>query len=199
VPSCSPEKFNLADNLDGWITAAKPDVVLLLIGVNDMIPQSVPAGTSGLRRPVRPGDAPAKLVALIQRIRTLQPGVRLVVASLVPTDLDRRWPDAVRVRRTLKDLAAADKSGKTGFADLAQVSLGAGDYVDPIHLTASGADKVAQVWFEAMRTVLDSAGQDTAPVSASNTTTSAQQTSPKRTSKPKATAKAKTSTTLKRG
>ena len=176
VEACNAQKFNLADNVGGWLDSARPDVVLLLIGVNDMLPQIVAAGASGVVRPVKPDEAADKLVDLVSQIRSSRPGVRVVVAALVPSPLDKGWPNSVRLRRAGLRLASEDRSGRTAFADMSQLSLGPEDYFDTIHLTEMGASKVARVWFEAMLPVLN-----TVPITATPApTTLRQPTTPKR-------------------
>ncbi|GAA4885420.1 GDSL-type esterase/lipase family protein [Kitasatospora terrestris] len=57
----------------GWITAARPDVVLLHIGINDLANND------------RPTEAPDRAKALIDQIFAAQPGVTVIMQGLIPT------------------------------------------------------------------------------------------------------------------
>lgn len=154
--TCNEETSNISDNVDGWLAAAKPDVVLLLIGVNDNFAEQVAPGASGIVRSQLPADAPAKLTDLVSKIRSKAPGSVVIVASLIPTPLDAVWPAVPQLRNTAESLASRS-DGHVRFADLASVVLDPQDYVDgdQIHLSATGAAKVAEVWLIPLRSVLD--------------------------------------------
>ncbi len=154
--SCNEMTFNISDHVDDWLTAAKPDVVLLLIGVNDNFTDPVAPGASGIVRTQSPADAPAKLAALVTKIRSKVPGSVVIVASLIPTPLDVVWPAVPQLRSSAESLAALS-DGRVRFADIASVVLDPQDYVegDQIHLSASGAAKVAEGWLVPLRSVLD--------------------------------------------
>ena len=154
--SCNETTFNISDHVDDWLAAAKPDVVLLLIGVNDNFTEPVAPGASGIVRTQSPADAPTKLAALVSKIRAKVPGSVVIVASLIPTPLDAVWPAVPQLRSTAESLATLS-DGRIRFADLGSVVLDAKDYVegDQIHLAASGAAKVAEGWLVPLRSVLD--------------------------------------------
>lgn len=154
--SCQDSTFNVYDHVEGWLTDVKPDVVLLLVGVNDNFVDVVQPGTDGIVRTQAPSDAPEKLAALVGKIRRASPQATVIVASLVPTERDAVWPAVPRLRSTAISLAALS-DGHIRFADLASVVLDPQDYApdDQIHLSASGAAKVAEAWLVPLRSVLD--------------------------------------------
>jgi lysophospholipase L1-like esterase len=62
--------------IEKWLSAAKPDVVLLHAGTNDMFD------------PLRWQDADRQLERLLMRMEAHQPGLRTLVAQILPTGLD---------------------------------------------------------------------------------------------------------------
>lgn len=138
---------NLADNIENYLSAGEPDMVLLLIGINDMFRQA-----DG----VDPATAPDRLAALVERINELRPDLTIMLASLVPVNWgdDSSWAEYQAINTRAAALAGADPADRIFFVDLYGALDGtmvAADYMaDNLHLTASGAAKVAQVWYEAM-------------------------------------------------
>lgn len=154
--SCNEMTFNVSDHVNEWLAAAKPDVVLLLIGVNDNFTDPVAPGSSGIVRTQSPEDAPAKLAGLVSKIRAKAPDAVVIAASLIPTQLDATWPAVPQLRSKGESLAALS-DGRVRFADLASVVLDPQDYAegDQLHLSATGAAKVAEGWLVPLRSVLD--------------------------------------------
>ena len=138
---------NLYDHLEEYLQTA-PDIVLLLIGINDLLPLDV--------RPVNPEDAPGKLAGLVQRIQELRPGVYIFVASLAPVSFtdDSQWLPYQAINQMAEQIANADPSDRVFFVDINRVLEGIldreTDFADGIHLAEGGARKLAQVWFEAL-------------------------------------------------
>jgi lysophospholipase L1-like esterase len=138
---------NLYDHVDMYLEK-DPDVILLLVGINAMFPTE--------NRPVKPADAPAKLETLVQRIRFLSPEVRIFVASLAPTGWfnGTEWPEYMAVCRMAETIGDADPQDAVYFVDLQGILEPlmdkSTDFYDGLHFTESGAQKVAQVWFDAL-------------------------------------------------
>ncbi|MFC8508898.1 GDSL-type esterase/lipase family protein [Streptomyces sp. NPDC057411] len=70
----------ISDNVDGWLAAARPDVVLLHIGVNDL---NQYAGAS---------ETADKAARLVDRIFADQPGVTVIMQGLIPTTTGMNSP-----------------------------------------------------------------------------------------------------------
>ncbi len=151
---CQPQRFNLADNIDGWLAAARPDVILLLVGVNDQYPADVAPGTSGLLRPVNPDEAPAKLTALVGRLAAASTQPWVFVASLPPLVNATPTPSVDLLNTTARSLGSASTTDKVVFVDLASTALVPTDFADAVHLSDAGAAKVADRWFRAIRATL---------------------------------------------
>lgn len=159
---CQPQKFNLADNIDGWLAAAKPDVILLLVGVNDQYPADVAPGTSGLLRPVNSDEAPAKLAALVGRIAASSTRPWVFVASLPPLVDAAISPSVDALNATARSIGSASTTDKVVFVDLASLMLTPTDFADPVHLSDAGAAKVADRWFRTIRATLPTPAPGTA-------------------------------------
>jgi lysophospholipase L1-like esterase len=158
---CGPA--NIADNVEGWLTGADPDIVLLLVGVNDLLPQQTPS-PGGFVRPVDPMQAGPKLKALVADIRSTAPEATVLVASYPPISF-------------LVDPALGSKPAFDALnAAAEEVAAGGDDQVvyvpvyetlqddwtkadrlangDELHPSAAGAEKLAEVFFSTLRDVL---------------------------------------------
>ncbi len=156
--TCPPS--NLDSGLAGWLADADPEVIVLLAGVNDLLPED-----GAVYRPTDPSEAGTKLKVLIARIRQLQPDARVVVGSYPPisfmvTGSAKGQADFAALNAAAKSAGSgADKQvvyapvletldGKWGDADVVSAS-------DQVHPRDTGAKKVAAVFHQAMVPVLD--------------------------------------------
>jgi hypothetical protein len=98
---------NLSDNVELWLSVAKPNVVLLLVGAEE------------LRDPSVAVSAPAAYTALVSRIKAASPGAILILSE-VPPNLQRPLndPALVALNRTLKTLAGVDTKDRVFFAPI---------------------------------------------------------------------------------
>lgn len=139
--------INLYAHLEEYLQT-EPDVILLLIGINDMY--------AGGIRPGAPERAAGKLGRLVARIQALRPGVTIFVASLAPAaryDV-ATWPEFHALNQAARALGEADPDDAVYFVDL-YGRLAPGweaevDLVDGIHFSERGARKVAEAWFEVL-------------------------------------------------
>jgi lysophospholipase L1-like esterase len=128
---------NLTDNIERWLAAAKPDVVLLDIGTND------------LTRRFDAEIAPAKTADLIDRITRQLPDVRVVVAKLLVVG----YASAAfrRYNATLAGVVAA-RGPRVSLADMSRIPVA--NTVDGVHPTDSGYRQMAYQWYQALGPVL---------------------------------------------
>jgi lysophospholipase L1-like esterase len=136
----------IAERVDGWVAAARPDAVLLQIGTNDMRTE---AGSVG---------ATARLSALVDRILADAPAAELFVAEITGT---RTGNAAPQQRRTNKYNAVipsllAGKGPRVHLVD--QSSVRSLDIRDGLHPNDFGYLKVAWNWFTAMEKVYNHSG-----------------------------------------
>jgi lysophospholipase L1-like esterase len=141
----------IAEHAQQWVASARPDVVLLMIGTNDLAwwyTSSIDAEAS-------------QLEALVAEINAAAPGAQIVVASIPPmagtvapdnrdrSALVRQYNAAIRQRVAMM----AQRGKPVAFADVNAV-LTLNDLYDGIHPTEAAHAKVAQVWFEALAPLL---------------------------------------------
>jgi acyl-CoA thioesterase-1 len=133
----------IADIVANRIIVYAPDVVLVLLGTNDM------AQGHDVEH------APARLAALIDTIVTTQPGIRVLVGTLPPladSTLEAR-AEAFNVG-VVAVVAAAKKAGQSvQLVDIhAVVTLN--QLFDGMHPGPDGYAAMAQAWFRALRPLL---------------------------------------------
>lgn len=131
----------VAERLDGWLAAAKPDVVLLHLGHNDLSSEA----------PARVAREVAELTA---RIRSSASEPEVLVARVIP---EASWAGLIeRFNEVLAtELGAADDPGvylvdlATGFDPRRQTA-------DGLHPNEDGARWMAERWLRALLDVLGS-------------------------------------------
>ncbi len=130
---------NLLDNVGRWIVEAKPDVIILTIGTNDL------AGNSDLQ-----SAAPGKYRALVEKIQNIAPNVVIVLNDLPPTTTYKRgFAPQVALDAAAKALGTArtddlllyaatrDEFDRLGYDPKVDIQN------DRIHLTVEGGKKFA--------------------------------------------------------
>jgi lysophospholipase L1-like esterase len=141
----------IAANAHAWVTAARPDVVLLLIGTNDCI-QNYDLS-----------HAVQRLASLVEQIQEDAPFAEVFVSTTIPNgtaDVNARvisynhdltqwatFKSLVDPRLHYVDMftAAHLRNGLDG---------GASDLIDGVHPTADGYNAMAAVWYQAMMSLL---------------------------------------------
>ena len=156
---------NIQERIGEWMADARPDIVLLNIGTNDI----------GLGDDIR--NAPQRLSTLIDTILDQSPSVRIVVAKvgLPPRDAAPGWrplsPRAgwsrltynrvMQARRLPAYNAAipgvvAGKGPRVSLVDLSGISPLHTD--DGLHPDATGFRQQAYLWYQALRPLFRSGG-----------------------------------------
>jgi lysophospholipase L1-like esterase len=140
-------------SVDGWLRAYRPDVVLLLIGTNDIL------------RHYRATTAPARLDALVGQIYAVRPATKIVVSTIPPTDHALFNREVVRfnvaIRRMVRRRAA---SGRLIWLVNAGRSLTSADLADGVHPNRTGYRKLADAWKAALvRALAPRASSSSAP------------------------------------
>ncbi|WP_203712118.1 RICIN domain-containing protein [Asanoa siamensis] len=126
-------------NVVGWLRAYNPRTVLLHIGTNDM------------NQNYDVANAPARLSALIDRIRATAPEVELFVAQITP-ETDPTLEQRVRAYNAAIPGIVAGKGAKTHLVDM-HTPLTTADLADGVHPNQAGYDKMAATWYAALRSV----------------------------------------------
>jgi lysophospholipase L1-like esterase len=128
----------------GWLETDKPDVVLLHIGTNDIWQQ----------RDLM--NAPARLSALIDEVLSQSPLTRIIVAQILPMTNDPKFELAVRTYNAAIVDIVSSKSSTVCMVNMHD-SFSAGDFIDGVHPTQSGYEKMARVWEPAIRAMIGAA------------------------------------------
>lgn len=131
---------NIANNVVSWVAQYRPQVILLLIGTNDLWVRPENPDPDPFRALVRMQD-------LISLILTTFPDVKLVVGS-VPY-ADTLWISNVMLfNNGLFPLLTSQPEWQSRlfFVDI-YTKLGPGMFVDGIHPTREGYSPIAQAWF----------------------------------------------------
>jgi lysophospholipase L1-like esterase len=136
----------ISNSVNWWLDAYQPDVILLMIGTNDMIIDSLYE------------SAPDHLSALIDQISDRLPNARLVVASITLMKMDEWSRRALVYNAAIPDMVRlkASEGRNVSFVNM-NGALDAGDISDSVHPTAAGYDKMANAWYGALIPLLNNA------------------------------------------
>ncbi len=125
--------------------ATNPRTVLLHIGTNDILQNWNVSG------------APGRLSTLIDHITAAVPSADVFVASIIPLSSSSQESAARTFNATIRapgdgpEARPTLASGSRAPARHAPAALTTGDLIDGIHPTAGGYDKMAAVWYSALR------------------------------------------------
>jgi lysophospholipase L1-like esterase len=136
----------LAGKLLADLPAQSPDVVFLLVGINDVMEGAAPDVIAG------------RLAALLDAARARAPRTRWLVAALLsvrPGNAYRIRPESVAAANLRLRAAVADRAARgqpVVFVDTQRVGQTAADFGDDgLHLSERGYTELAEVWLEALR------------------------------------------------
>ncbi|MDJ0732512.1 MAG: GDSL-type esterase/lipase family protein [Nostocaceae cyanobacterium] len=129
----------VANRVNGLLNTYQPDVVLLMIGTNDILQNN------------NLDDAPNRLSNLIDQITNLSPNTHLFVAS-IPPDKNPARNQLVQQYNSFIPSIVNSKwvAGKNvTFVDIfSQMNIY--DLEDDVHPTPTGNNKIAQSWYNAL-------------------------------------------------
>jgi lysophospholipase L1-like esterase len=126
-------------NIVGWLQAYTPRTILLHIGTNDM------------NQNYDVANAPARLSALIDKIRATTPNVELFVAQITPESDPTLEGRVTTYNAALPDVVA-QKGPMTHLVDM-HSAITTADLADGVHPNAAGYDKMGDRWFAALQSV----------------------------------------------
>ena len=151
----------LPDKDDGGVTypgltnvlqQSAPDVVLMMLGTNDVTQGydkggAAYAGVSGFA-----GHAAGRLNALVGQIFLARPSATLVLATITPLREADRQQKVAAYNALVKRIVAArqQKGEEIVLADMSAALDSADLAGDGVHPTTRGYDKMARVWFAAL-------------------------------------------------
>jgi lysophospholipase L1-like esterase len=140
--ACGFVAGNFSDNLSAYLSpTVTPDALLLMIGINDV----GCGGTFAM-------TATTRLENLVTNIKTLKPSMKILLASILPFRDSASGSSQINAINTkAQQLGNASASDTVYFVDMFnQAGLVNADYDDGVHLSESGARKVADVWYNAI-------------------------------------------------
>jgi lysophospholipase L1-like esterase len=126
-------------NIVSWLNASDPRTVLLHIGTNDM------------NQNYDIANAPARLSTLVDHIRSVKPNAEIFVAQITPEQDPTLEARVVAYNATLPAIVAS--KGTHAHLVNMHAALTTADLADGVHPTAGGYDKMAAVWYAALRSV----------------------------------------------
>ncbi|MFD9793696.1 FG-GAP-like repeat-containing protein [Streptomyces sp. NPDC059070] len=130
----------LTAGIDGWMAGARPDVVLLHVGINDI--------ARGIDLP----HAPDRLAALVDRIYADKPGVSVLVMGVLPTTSGLEEPArAFNVR--VKALEESERQAGQKFRYVEPPELTRAEFVDQLHPNDAGFLRMAWSFFKPLDAV----------------------------------------------
>ncbi|AFY56861.1 lysophospholipase L1-like esterase [Rivularia sp. PCC 7116] len=139
--------------VDGWLNDAQPDMVLLMIGTNDIL------------RDDNITQAPSRLNNLIDNITYQLPDTQLLVASIPPISrTESQKQQAITFNSHLPGIidSKAAQGKNVSFVDVYS-GLTADDLQDGVHPTVEGYSKIADTWYDAIleQNIPQDSSQDT--------------------------------------
>ncbi|NEO35074.1 MAG: carbohydrate-binding protein [Moorea sp. SIOASIH] len=151
---------DIANNVNGWLNTYQPDMVLLMIGTNDILK----------------GDdisnAPLRLSNLIDQITNQLPNTELLVSSIPPLGTNPEQPDSdfiptpaqqqqgIDFNLSIPDIVSdkVEEDKNVTFVDVYS-ALVPSDLPDGVHPNVEGYGKVADVWYNSILNT--NSGEDT--------------------------------------
>ncbi|MFI2008808.1 GDSL-type esterase/lipase family protein [Streptomyces jumonjinensis] len=131
----------LQADIGPWLTEAKPNVVLLHIGTNDM------------DRDHQVSTAPQRLGALIDQIHTASPDTAVVVASLVPATEPAVQARVTAYNRAIPGIVADRAARGYRITQVSMDSLTTADLNDTLHPNNSGYEKMTESFLGGIATL----------------------------------------------
>jgi lysophospholipase L1-like esterase len=134
----------LSEELDGWLTEARPDVVLVHAGTNNITQGDGPSRTARL------------LSAMIDQIRAARPDAYIFVAQIIGSRVPRELAQDRIYNRLIPGLVAAKHDPLITVVD--QSTVTGIDLHDLHHPNDFGYAKMAWNWYRAMAPVFGTSG-----------------------------------------
>jgi lysophospholipase L1-like esterase len=135
-----PGASDLMSNIDNWLNAATPDVILLMAGTNDFIFQNTTTAQETID----------ELGTLIDKIFGWSSDVHLLVSSIAPLAPDRGLEqEAALYNDMIPGLLGSDRyqQKNLSFVDTRNL-LTLDDLYDGVHFTPDGYSTLANAWFD---------------------------------------------------
>ncbi|KQX50019.1 hypothetical protein ASD33_15425 [Streptomyces sp. Root1304] len=126
------------DNIGSWLYRARPNVVTLKIGTND------------INKNIDVANAPTRLKQLIDRIRASAPGITVAVATIVPNADSAAQARVVTYNNAVRALVSGYQAqgAHVELADTSAVTVA--ELGDGLHPNNAGYAKIATAFYDAI-------------------------------------------------
>ena len=168
------------DQLPPWLAAARPDVVLMHLGTNDMWGGYIPLP-----------DKLAAFTKLVGQMRAQNPSMKIIVAQIIPMSAaacSTCPADVAALDNAIPAWAAGLSTSQSPItvADLWTGYDAVADNVDGVHPNDTGFQKMSDAWYPALTRALGAVTPTTPPTTAPTTspTTTPPTTTPPTTTPP---------------
>ncbi|WP_088240287.1 GDSL-type esterase/lipase family protein [Calothrix rhizosoleniae] len=142
----------VSDRVDGLLDTYQPDIVLLMIGTNDILQNN------------NLEDAPNRLSSLIDQITNQSPDTQVIVSSIPPDKNSDRQELVDQYNALIPEIVESKRAaGKNvSFVDTSS-SMNTEDLEDDVHPTPTGNNKIARSWYEGIRDINTADNDDNTP------------------------------------
>jgi lysophospholipase L1-like esterase len=141
----------VASNVFSWLQTNPADIVLLHIGTNDMDPDTLDTGTEDVE-------------AILDEIDSYSPDITVVLALIINRDIYSPETHQFNIDITAMAEARMANGDKIIMVDQESALTYPDDLSDDVHPNVTGYEKMADVWFEALDTLLSSCFTPTPPL-----------------------------------
>ncbi len=143
ITSGTSGRSGLTDNIAAWLGTTDPDIILLMIGTNDV--------NLNYELATAPDRLSNLITMICDKTTGLEPDATLVVAQIVPIVNDAQDVLVNAYNQGVAAVVAAHKAlGENVMLVDMHSALTDADMNDNLHPNNSGYDKMAQVWYEAI-------------------------------------------------
>jgi lysophospholipase L1-like esterase len=147
-PDCNPTDPYRGDSSDlaRWFDTQQPDVVLMHFGTNDLWSGAAPAAIL------------SAYSAILSKLRSRNPSVKVYVAQVIPLQPDTQKDYtalATALNSAIPGWATQNNQASSPIVVVDQFTgfNATADTSDGVHPTAAGSEKMAQKWFDALKTL----------------------------------------------
>lgn len=155
VPNPIP---SIARLIDTWLINHKPDIILMMLGTNDMVEPSVQPDLL---------SAPDRLNSLIDKIIATSPNTHIIISTIPPfasqdVNVNRIDPYNEGLIRIINNKRSEGK--KVSLVDIRNLIIPATDLVDGVHPNNIGYEKIANSFYNELVKLLSNGISSPAPV-----------------------------------
>lgn len=136
--------YEILPEIRQWTLDCKPDIILLHVGTNDLVDERTVESTRD------------NISAIIDQIRLANPAMKILLAQLIPSSWSVRLNNDISSLNALLPTLVAEKNTNASPVAVVDQNTGfnieaGGDLYDQLHPNASGEEKMAERWYQSLR------------------------------------------------